>query len=377
MSLTVLDEAITGSAQPYNADYLHSIVKRLVNGAPVIVIAQSNDGIEAGTRTESPDSPTNIQSIPIERMLPGDGVPGEEIRIVKEASESMSALEECKEEVDRLKVMLDDLIKHDWEREKLQGLLDAMSTVQRETNTGLELNAAKVEEDGHVARDADVVATGQSVRESFSEFCHHIDALQSALHDVAEQIDSIREKGKHWFLHLRWHIVWAKIRESLPEILRAVVQLISHIGKILALVHPVANVITALADAVHAHLSNTNAKSAPHVNLAHAALQAWRRLPTKYPITINSYNEMKEILNFIREKMPMHVTEVQDMLRDCYTKMEHPMLKVEDQLGTHYVRMMPEDAERAAGVWRQMGDRLDEVFRSHCQETSGADSPRC
>ncbi|KAH9840851.1 uncharacterized protein C8Q71DRAFT_426481 [Rhodofomes roseus] len=374
MSSTATVELMAIGVQQHGAHYLHGIAKRLIHGMPVVVIVQSTDDAEADEKEA--ELPPYVESIPIERMLPGDGVPGEDNAIVKEAAESMTALKDCKEQVDRLKGMLDDLAKHDWEREKVKGVLDAVGSVQTEADAGLALSrkitkshvlfcgqmartlrsAASPEEHGHVSRDADVVATGESVRAAFSEFSAHIGALQDALHGVAEQIDVVKEKGSHWLLHPRTHYVWVKLRESLPVILKTVVQIISHIGKILGLVHPVANIISALADAVHAHLSKSDAKGEHHDSETHGVHHEY------------DYSGIKKILDFIRETMPQHVKKVQDMLKDSYTNMEHPMLKVEDQLGTHYIRMEPEDAKRAAAAWEQVGTRLDEALEAHCRK---------
>ena len=134
----------------------------------------------------------------------------------------------------------------------IRGHLDFCHNMQSTLRHGANAGGS----DCRLSHDSAVVSAGAVVSERFAALGEHIATLQGMKLDVAQELRGLGERGQHPIRHPRSHHLWGKVRCALPELLRAVMLVISWIGKILGLVHPVANIVGEIAQGVHDFLGN-------------------------------------------------------------------------------------------------------------------------
>ncbi|KZT64515.1 hypothetical protein DAEQUDRAFT_814922 [Daedalea quercina L-15889] len=321
-----------------------------------IVILTSPDGTLLAPLPNSPQSLAygDVVTIDHHDMSPGDGVPGAVDNLVNEASQALCDLQRLEEQ-----------------REEIKSLLGKIASVQNETRTSVYLSKSVVrahwdfcahmqetlqhaaaEKDCHLTHDSDVVAAGKVVGTSFTTLGDHVFALHHALSDVANEMRQLGEKAKHHLLHPIKHHVWGKIREVLVEIVKMITLVISGIGQILGLVHPIAGAVGKIAEVVHEFLKKHSLEHGHHNG-------------TKGD-HIDADASIRKTLDLICNEMPKHIEDVQNKLQDCYARIEQPMLKIEARLKTHCMRMDPKEAEMAADMWREMREKLNAIVKTHC-----------
>ena len=154
----------------------------------------------------------------------------------------------------------------------MKATLNKLSTVQCEINTSIELSDLVVQKhrdfcrcmyetllhamaarDHHLAHDSSVIVAGGMVRESLTALGKHVRKVQEALHDVARELSDLGEKAHH-ISHPLIHRLWTKIRPVLVDVVKITMLVISGIGRVLGLFHPVAHIIGEAAGRVHEYL---------------------------------------------------------------------------------------------------------------------------
>lgn len=231
------------------------------------------------------------------QMSPGDGKPGVVDKLANEALQSLLELKSLADQVKQARGKLAGLVRyvlitfllldgsannrpsHSWEREQLAPTLAELSKVQCETETSIELSGrvirshgdfcrymhetlqhAAAERDHHLAQDSSVIVAGSVVIDSLTVLGKHVMAVQGALHDVAREFRDLGEKAHHRVKHPLIHHLWKKIWPVLIDVVKMTMLVISCIGKVLGLFHPVASIIGEGAGRVHKyfdeHFSN-------------------------------------------------------------------------------------------------------------------------
>lgn len=116
------------------------------------------------------------------------------------------------------------------------------------------LQHAAAARDHHLAHDSSVIVAGRMVSESLTALGTHIMAVQRALHDAAQELHDLGKKGQHRIIHPQIHHLWTKIRPVLIDVVKMTMLIISGIGKVLGLFHPIAHIIGEGAGKVHEYL---------------------------------------------------------------------------------------------------------------------------
>ena len=152
-------------------------------------------------------------------------------------------------------------------------MLKKLSEVQDETNTSIKLSEQVIQNhrdfcqhmhetlqhaatarDHHLVHDSSVIVAGNTVKKTLTELKNHIGTLQDALHDVVQQLRALKKRAGHGVLRQDIYRLWTEIKpvlDKVVEIMRFTMLVISHIGSVLGLFHPVAPVIGTFAGKVH------------------------------------------------------------------------------------------------------------------------------